>query len=147
MHPAAAAHGAGCTQAVLRLLQAARVPVGIITNGHAEVQRAKLARIAAASLFPTILVGHEEIAAGRAEKPDRGIFLAACRAAKCTPHRVRLHRCCCCWRCSWPKLTAACTCHVLVSQGRQSAGPSATLAVRAAPHLRPSQILAAHARS
>ena len=73
-------------QGVLRLLQAAHIPVGIITNGHAEVQRAKLARIAAASLFPIILVGHEEVAAGRKEKPDKGIFLAACKLADCCPH-------------------------------------------------------------
>ena len=49
----------------------------------------KLARIAADSLFPIILVGHEEIAAGRKEKPDKSIFLSACRLAGCHPRQVR----------------------------------------------------------
>ena len=47
------------------MLQQAEITAGIITNGHAEVQRAKLAAIEAKALFPIILVGHEEISAGR----------------------------------------------------------------------------------
>ena len=49
------------------MLQQAQITSGIITNGHAEVQRAKLAAIEAKSLFPIILVGHEEITAGRCD--------------------------------------------------------------------------------
>ena len=52
-------------QRLLGMLEQAQIMTGIITNGHADVQRAKLAAICAAALFPIILVGHEEIAAGR----------------------------------------------------------------------------------
>ena len=52
-------------QRLLATLQRAEITPGIITNGHAEVQRAKLAAIEAKALFPIILVGHEEISAGR----------------------------------------------------------------------------------
>ncbi len=60
----------------------------IITNGHAEIQRAKLEACRAAGLFDGVLVGGEEIAAGRAEKPHPSIFQAACRLAACEPHEV-----------------------------------------------------------
>lgn len=60
----------------------------IITNGHAEIQRGKLERLHAVDLFDAILVGGEEIAAGRAEKPAASIFLKACQLAECTPDQV-----------------------------------------------------------
>ena len=57
----------------------------IITNGHAEIQRGKLRQLRAVDLFDGILVGGEEVAAGRAEKPATSIFLKACEMAGCTP--------------------------------------------------------------
>lgn len=63
--------------------------VMIITNGHAEIQRGKLRQVHAVELFDGILVGGEEIAAGRAEKPAVSIFLKACEMAGCMPDEVR----------------------------------------------------------
>ena len=60
----------------------------IITNGHAQIQRTKLETCRAAELFDGVLVGGEEVLAGRAEKPHPGIFLAACSIAGCKPHEV-----------------------------------------------------------
>lgn len=60
----------------------------IITNGHPEIQRGKLERLQAASLFDGILVGGEEIAAGGEEKPAASIFLKACQLAQCLPSEV-----------------------------------------------------------
>ncbi|KAK9917424.1 hypothetical protein WJX75_004226 [Coccomyxa subellipsoidea] len=57
----------------------------IITNGHSEIQRGKLERVQAATLFDAILVGGEEIAAGGREKPAASIFLKACQLAGCQP--------------------------------------------------------------
>jgi len=60
----------------------------IITNGHHTVQRDKLEACGAASLFPEpemIIVGGEEVMAGRAEKPAVSIFAKACAAAGCAP--------------------------------------------------------------
>ena len=62
----------------------------IITNGHAEIQRGKLRQLNAAELFDGILVGGEEVAAGRAEKPAASIFLKACEMAGCMPDAVIL---------------------------------------------------------
>ena len=58
------------------------------TSGHPEIQRGKLATCGAATSFANILVGGEEIAAGRAEKPAASIFYAACKLAGCEPHEV-----------------------------------------------------------
>lgn len=60
----------------------------IITNGHPEIQRGKLERVQAATLFDAILVGGEEIAAGGREKPAASIFLKACQLAGCQPSEV-----------------------------------------------------------
>lgn len=60
----------------------------VITNGHAEIQRGKLRQVHAEALFDGILVGGEQIAAGRAEKPAASIFLTACQMAGCTPDEV-----------------------------------------------------------
>ena len=60
----------------------------IITNGHPQIQRTKLEACGAAELFDGVLVGGEEVLAGRADKPHPGIFLAACAIAGCKPHEV-----------------------------------------------------------
>lgn len=60
----------------------------IITNGHAEIQRTKLVACGAADLFDGILVGGEEVLAGRVEKPHPAIFIAACKMAGCRPDEV-----------------------------------------------------------
>jgi N-acylneuraminate-9-phosphatase len=36
-------------------------------------------------LFENIIVGGEEVLAGRKEKPDRGIFMKACKYVGCLP--------------------------------------------------------------
>ncbi|EIE27491.1 HAD-like protein [Coccomyxa subellipsoidea C-169] len=59
--------------------------VVIITNGHPQIQRGKLERLQASSMFDAILVGGEEIAAGGREKPAASIFLKACQLAGCLP--------------------------------------------------------------
>ena len=65
--------------------------VVVITNGHHVVQRDKLAACAAHVLFPepeTIIVGGEEVLAGRLEKPHESIFLRACDVAGCAPNQA-----------------------------------------------------------
>lgn len=59
----------------------------IITNGNAELQRDKLAACGAYSFFPDsqIIVGGEEVMAGREEKPAASIFMKACKLAGCEP--------------------------------------------------------------
>lgn len=74
---------------MLAELRSAGLKTVIITNGHAEIQRTKLAACGAEKLFDGILVGGEEVSAGRLEKPHPGIFLAACRLAGCKAHEVR----------------------------------------------------------
>lgn len=75
-------------------MRASGLKTVIITNGHAEIQRTKLLACQAAELFDGILVGGEEVLAGRMEKPHPGIFLAACKLADCNPAQVFL----------WPSL-------------------------------------------
>lgn len=60
----------------------------IITNGLTEIQRGKLRRLDAAELFDGIIVGGEEIQAGRQEKPAASIFMKACQLAACSPSEV-----------------------------------------------------------
>ena len=64
-------------------LRARGLAVGIITNGHPDVQRAKLAACSASDLFrdAEILVGGEE----PESKPAPSIFLKACERAECAP--------------------------------------------------------------
>jgi N-acylneuraminate-9-phosphatase len=60
----------------------------VITNGHHRVQRNKLAACRAHELFPDprqIIVGGEEVLAGRPEKPHPSIFRLACGVANCEP--------------------------------------------------------------
>ena len=62
----------------------------IITNGHAQVQRDKLAACRANEFFsnPHIIVGGEEVSAGNEEKPAAGIFFKACKVAGCQPNQA-----------------------------------------------------------
>ena len=65
--------------------------VVVATLGHHVVQRDKLAACAAHVLFPkpeTIIVGGEEVLAGRPEKPHESIFLRACDVAGCAPNQA-----------------------------------------------------------
>lgn len=62
----------------------------IITNGHADIQRSKLKACKAVDLFDGIIVGGEEVLAGRHEKPHPSIFHAACKLAGCTASEVNL---------------------------------------------------------
>jgi len=61
--------------------------VVIITSGHEEVQRAKLRACNAADIVGegSIIVGGEELRAGREDKPGASIFLKACALAGCEP--------------------------------------------------------------
>jgi len=71
-------------------LRMKNVHVLIITNGHHIVQREKLAvcGIYEAVKLENILVGGEEVLAGRAEKPDASIFHEACKRVGVAPHEV-----------------------------------------------------------
>lgn len=75
-------------QDLVKEVRARGLEAVIITNGHPNIQRGKLAACDAAASFAHILVGGEEIAAGRAEKPAASIFFSACRLAGCEPHEV-----------------------------------------------------------
>ncbi|CAM6121364.1 unnamed protein product [Calypogeia fissa] len=66
---------------LVRTLHQQGIKVGIITNGHPQVQRAKLKACNAEGLFDTILVGGEE----PNPKPHRDIFIKACDLAGCNP--------------------------------------------------------------
>ncbi|GAB4824198.1 hypothetical protein N2152v2_011244 [Parachlorella kessleri] len=66
-------------------LAAAGYQMVIITNGHHLIQRQKVASCEATRLFTHILVGGEEIRAGRHEKPHPSIFHRACELAQCQP--------------------------------------------------------------
>lgn len=57
----------------------------IITNGHHQVQRDKLAACKAEELFQHIILGGEEVLEGRPEKPAESIFQKACGLAGVEP--------------------------------------------------------------
>jgi len=71
-------------------LRARGVGVAIITNGHEIVQREKLAACGAYECVDgkNILVGGEEVLAGRGEKPCATIFLEACARVGVEPREV-----------------------------------------------------------
>ena len=71
-------------------LRAKNVHVVIITNGHHVVQREKLAACGIYEVvkLENILVGGEEVLAGRAEKPDASIFHEACKRVDVAPDEV-----------------------------------------------------------
>lgn len=80
-------------QELVREVKARGYKVALITNGHADIQRGKIeATQATAVLGGNILVGGEEIAAGRHEKPHVSIFHSACRIVNCLPNEVQLLR-------------------------------------------------------
>jgi putative hydrolase of the HAD superfamily len=58
--------------------------LGILSNGNAEQQKAKLRRTGIEDLFSVVLISEQ---AGVA-KPYPGIFLAACQQAGCSPHEA-----------------------------------------------------------
>ncbi len=69
-------------------LSSKEIGVVVITNGHATVQREKLAAAEIEPLIPLILVGGEEIQQGRPEKPASSIFWRACSLIGCQPEEV-----------------------------------------------------------
>ncbi len=76
---------------LLRYLYRRNISAAVITNGHPQVQRAKLRACKAQTYFPcseTIIVGGEEICEGRSEKPASSIFLRACTAVRCKPREA-----------------------------------------------------------
>lgn len=73
-------------EATVKDLQSQGVKVGIITNGHPKVQRAKLKACRAEELFNTILVGGEE----PNQKPHKDIFLKACSLVDCKPEKAMM---------------------------------------------------------
>ena len=75
-------------------LQAGSYALAVITNGHKDIQRGKLERTGLAGHVDHVLVGGEEIAAGRAEKPNPMIFQRACALCHCVPSEViKTHQC------------------------------------------------------
>ncbi|KAJ7199720.1 hypothetical protein O6H91_Y497300 [Diphasiastrum complanatum] len=71
-------------EVIVKNLLAQGVKVGLITNGHMKVQRAKLRACKADELFEIILVGGEEAN----EKPHKDIFVKACDLAGCKPEEA-----------------------------------------------------------
>lgn len=59
---------------LLRTLRARGLVTVIITNGHPDVQAAKVEACGARGLVDAVLIGGEEVAAGRHEKPHPSIF-------------------------------------------------------------------------
>jgi len=81
----------GVPELVARL-RARGMAMVVITNGHHEVQRAKLDRCRAEEIFGSenILVGGEELIAGRHAKPHPSIFLRACELVGCEPSEAAM---------------------------------------------------------
>ena len=71
-------------------MRAKNVHVVIITNGHHVVQREKLAACGIYEVvkLENILVGGEEVLAGRDEKPEASIFHEACKRVDVAPDEV-----------------------------------------------------------
>jgi len=71
-------------------LRAKNVHVVIITNGHHVVQREKTAACGIYEVvkLENILVGGEEVLAGRDEKPEASIFHEACKRVDVVPDEV-----------------------------------------------------------
>ncbi|KAK9864960.1 hypothetical protein WJX84_009462 [Apatococcus fuscideae] len=64
------------------------IAIVVITNGHPDVQRGKLAAAGIEKFVTHILVGGEEIQQGRPEKPAASIFHRACSLVGCQPHEA-----------------------------------------------------------
>lgn len=60
--------------AMLTALRSSGLTTVIITNGHSEIQASKLEACGARRLVDHVLIGGDEVAAGRHEKPHRSIF-------------------------------------------------------------------------
>ena len=74
-----------CVKDLTEYIKSKGLETCIITNGHHRVQRDKLEACKAYTLFENIIVGGEEVLAGRKEKPDGSIFVKACKYAGCLP--------------------------------------------------------------
>jgi N-acylneuraminate-9-phosphatase len=74
-----------CVKELTEYINSKGLETCIITNGHHRVQRDKLEACNAYTLFENIIVGGEEVLAGRKEKPDSGIFMKACKYVGCLP--------------------------------------------------------------
>lgn len=79
----------GAAELVTRLHERG-LATAVITNGHHQVQHAKIVVGHVAEVFGAehILVGGDELCAGRPEKPDPGIFLRACSIVGCEPQEA-----------------------------------------------------------
>ncbi|KAK9808567.1 hypothetical protein WJX73_010020 [Symbiochloris irregularis] len=78
------------TKGLMVRLTKAGIATVIITNGHAGIQRSKLERTGADALCTALVLGGDEVLAGRQEKPAAGIFLAACQVCGCTPDEAMM---------------------------------------------------------
>ncbi|CAE8615345.1 unnamed protein product [Polarella glacialis] len=70
---------------LLGVLQACKLELCVITNGHEDVQYPKLRAVRAQELFQHIIVGGDEVREGRKEKPDPAIFRKACQLTGVCP--------------------------------------------------------------
>ncbi|CAE8644121.1 unnamed protein product, partial [Polarella glacialis] len=70
---------------LLAKLQACKLELCVITNGHEDVQYPKLRAVRAQELFQHIIVGGDEVREGRKEKPDPAIFRKACQLTGVCP--------------------------------------------------------------
>jgi N-acylneuraminate-9-phosphatase len=69
-------------------LKSRGLEVAIITNGHHEVQRAKVTACGASDHVRHIIVGGEEELNGGYQKPHASIFLKACTLTGCAPQEA-----------------------------------------------------------
>lgn len=76
----------GSTELIMRL-KSRGLAVVIITAGHEEIQWPKLKACRAADIVgeASIIVGGDELRAGRQDKPSASIFLKACDLVGCEP--------------------------------------------------------------
>lgn len=75
----------GVPQLVTNLRKVHGLKCVLITNGHIEVQKSKIAACTAHKLFDHILIGGEEEKRGGNQKPHKSIFERACTLARCLP--------------------------------------------------------------
>uniref|UniRef100_A0A1D2ABA5 N-acylneuraminate-9-phosphatase n=1 Tax=Auxenochlorella protothecoides TaxID=3075 RepID=A0A1D2ABA5_AUXPR len=73
---------------MLGTLRSSCLTTVIITNGHSDVQASKLEACGARNLVDYVIIGGDEVAAGRYEKPHRSIYDRACQLAGCTPDQA-----------------------------------------------------------
>mmetsp|Transcript_37249 Transcript_37249/g.71422 ORF Transcript_37249/g.71422 Transcript_37249/m.71422 type:complete len:245 (-) Transcript_37249:231-965(-) len=76
------------TQEMVEELEAKGIQTVIITNGHHHVQKEKLKACAANKIFKNIIIGGDEVLAGRKEKPAPEIFQKACDMVGVAPNEA-----------------------------------------------------------